>query len=1087
VAGTVGISVLFTDLVDSTALSSGLGATKAEELRRAHFTLLRAPVAKHGGREVKNLGDGIMAVFPSAGAALDAAVMMQQGVDRHNRSGAAATLRIRIGVAAGDCIDEDDDYFGEPVIQAARLCASADGGQILAAAVLGALAPRGRHELKPVRALELKGLPDALPAVEVVWHPVHAAAVTQIPLQDRLSVSTPTKYIGRAPERALLANAWNAALHGRRRLVLISGEAGQGKTRLVTELAHDAFTSGALVLYGRCDEEPTGAYRPWVEALGHWIEHATAADLASHELRNLGELARVLPALRQRLLSSAVGVPAEGEQFVFFAAVTALIESLAGARPVVIVLDDLHWADRATLQLLRHLVTMLPVADLLVLATYRDTDVDVDHPLAEVLSVMHREDGVDRVALTGLSDQEVIALLEATAGYAMHDSGAPLAHSIRVETAGNPFFLNEIVRHLTESGAIAVDADGRLAVKGELADVGLPRSVREVVGARVRRLGEPVHRLLGAAAVVGREFDVAVVSGITGHDEDAVLDLLEPAMAAGLVAEVTGMTDRFSFTHALVQSTLYTELQSGRRARQHLRVAEVIEAQSGRAIETRAGELAHHWSLAPQPAASDKAVEYALRAGDQALAELAPDEAVRWYLRALDLIGDRDAHVRCDALVRLGDAERQAGDPLHRDHLLQAAELADRLGDHRLLCRAALANNRGLHSASGEVDHDRVSVLERALRVDDVAESERALLLATLAGELAYSGDERRFELALQAVETARRCDDRVVLLDTILRAVNGLKVPEFRRELRRLNQEAIALTDGSDDLIRRYFAVYNQVNDHVRSGDMAAARGGDTERQEIAEGLGLPVLRWMAAYQRAQLTLLEGDAAGAELLATEAFKLGLDCGQPDAVMFYGSQLMGIRWHQGRNAEMVPLISQTAEENPGLPVFRVVLAGFHAWAGDDELSRALFERLAADGFAFPHDDEWLLATCLAAETASRLDDRASVKVLFDRLTPFSDQVAATGVACLGAVAHYLGCLATSLGRWGEGEAYFNDALARHESLEAPFLCARTLLEMAGLARERDEAQARALYDKVVALSDEYEMVEMRERALRARS
>ncbi len=1081
----VAVTVLFTDLVGSTELATRVGAAESDRLRVTHFDLLRVALSAYDGREVKNLGDGIMAVFSGIGAALDAAIAMQQGFDRHNRSSDGEDLLIRVGVATGDCSEDDGDYFGEPVIVAARLCAKAGDGQILAPEVVRLLAPRGSHEFTPFGILELKGIPEPVSTVEVVWHPNEIEPAEIVPLPDRLAISYPFGFVGRATERASLRDGWKAATAGERRVVLLSGEAGLGKTRLSTELAREAFDAGALVLYGRCDEEVPSPYRPWVEALEHHVMHATDEAFARLDPRALREVSLLVPAARDRLSNAAESDhdPGDLDQYVLFAAVTSLLMTLARERPVMIVLDDLHWADRGTLLLLRHVAAETLVARLLIIGTYRETDIGIDHPLTATLAALHRETGIERVGLVGLTDLEVLSLLEVTAGHEMDADGVGLAHALRNETAGNPFFVGEMLRHLAETGQIVQGTDGRWVTTVGLDDVGLPESVRAVVGARVRRLGDEAIRVLGAAAVVGREFDATLVSDVVGLDPDVVFEILEPAVEAGLVDEVAQAADRFSFTHALVQHTLYEDLPASRRVRWHRIVAENIEARADDA-EDRAGELARHWFAATRPAEIDKAIGYAIQAGDQANAAFAPDDAIGWYRQALDAIGGRAEEQRCAVMVRLGDAERQAGDPVYRQRLLDAAQLAQQIHATDLLIDAALANFRG-YANVGSVDTERIAVLEAALEAvsdDDLAG--RARLLATLAVELQYGGDRRDVELARESIRIARRSGDSEVVLDTILRASSALAVPELFEEWNQLTDEAVELAEGRDDPRRqRSFAA--RFDCLLFQGNMAELRACQAERRAIVERLGHRSLRWSISVEAALIAVTTGDITETERLAEEQLALGLETGQPDTLIYYGSLLLIIRWFQGRESENLPVLVRLIEENPGLPVYRAVLALMFGLCGDLDSARLELDLLARSGFSFPDDLTWLIANAFAAEAAWLLDDAAAARVLFERLEPYATLTVANAAACTGAVSHQLGLLATVLGREAQAEAYFVDALERHERLEAPFFTARSLLELALLIRAEQPERARALLGQAKELADHYGMARVCERVAAA--
>ena len=272
----------------------------------------------------------------------------------------------------------------------------------------------------------------------------------------------------------------------------------------------------------------------------------------------------------------------------------------------------------------------------MIVATYRDAEIAAGHPMAEVLAKLHREDGIDRILLRGLGDDDVLALLETLAGHTLDDDGVRLRDALRAETDGNPFFTVEILRHLSETGAITQDSTGRWVTTTDLVDHGLPTSVREVTGQRVARLGPDTQRVLRLASVVGRDFDLDVLAEVADLDEERLLDLLEPALANALIAEIAPA--RFTFGHALIEHTLYDELSSTRRSRAHRAVAEALEARIAGDPGARAGELAHHWGAATSPTDTTKAVDYARQAGDYALAILAPEEATRWYERGLDLL-----------------------------------------------------------------------------------------------------------------------------------------------------------------------------------------------------------------------------------------------------------------------------------------------------------------------------------------------------------------------------------------------------------------------------------------------------------------
>jgi len=360
---------------------------------------------------------------------------------------------------------------------------------------------------------------------------------------------------------------------------------------------------------------------------------------------------------------------ADTERYLLFAAVVGLLAALSRSQPAVLVLDDLQWADKGSLLMLRHLAAAEHVTRVLILGTYRDGGLSDSHPLTDTLAALHRHSRLARIELAGLDDADVVALLEAAAGYSLDDTGVGLAHAVCRETDGNPFFVSEMLRHLSETGAIYRDATGRWTVVAALEQIALPDSVRVVIGARVGRLGKDAGRVLSVAAVIGRDFDLDLLALATGTSEDELLDVLDAAAAVALVRELTGLAGRYNFAHALIQHTLYEDLGPTRRARVHRRVAEALEALCGDHPGGRVGELARHWSHATPPDALAKAIRYCREAADAALEALAPYDALRYYGQALALSGrsgDRDPVLSLDLTVGLGTAQRQTGDPAYR-------------------------------------------------------------------------------------------------------------------------------------------------------------------------------------------------------------------------------------------------------------------------------------------------------------------------------------------------------------------------------------------------------------------------------------
>jgi tetratricopeptide (TPR) repeat protein len=899
--------------------------------------------------------------------------------------------------------------------------------------------------------------------------------------------------VGREEEIASLATAAKRVASGEgREVLLIAGEPGQGKTTLVSEIARRAHEDGMTVLLGRCDEEVGAPYRPFHEALTHYVAHAEEALLRSHVAAHGGELARLVPALQQRLgdLPAPQSTDPDTERYLLYAAAAGLLEQAAAGAPMLLVLDDLHWVDKPSLQLLRHVVANTSAARLLIFGTYRDGELSASHPLTEALGGLLREPGVSSLHLKGLDDTGVIAFMEEAAGHRLDDAGVGLAHQVYRETDGNPFFVSEMLRNLAESGAIYQDDTGRWTADDTEGQLALPHSVRAVIGSRLARLGDDATKVLSTASVIGRDFDLDLLAATTGVGEDDLIDFLEQAQHAALITEIPDTPGHYGFSHALVQHTLYEDLGGTRRTRLHRSVGEAIESLYEEHNDVRLGELARHFLLATRPADADKAMSYARRAGEAAMLALAPDDAVRYFGQALELAGqgaNLDPAGRIDLLIGLGTAQRQAGIASFRETLLEAARRARELGDTDRLVAAALANSRGWFSSLGQVDAEKVDVIEAALdALPETDSPERARLLATLCTEIIYHNPlERRVALANEAKAIARRLGDRAIFVDVVSRCGNALLAPSTLATELADFAEVFAATRDLDDTVALLPAASIGCALAVRAGRFELAR----ERLEIlrtpAEKLGQPSVLWVASFGDALLALLHGDTEEAEQLATAALEMGTASGQPDAFAFYGVQLMITRYEQGRMGELVSLIADAADQNPSIPTYRAAQATANLDAGDEAAARELVDEAAAHSFSLPEDSAWFDGIVCYAIVVIELQLRAHAERLIELLAPFQSQVPCNSLIPRPPVATYLGGLATVPGRFEEAESYFEQAAELNTRGEMRFAEAETNMLWGRMLGARngpgDTDRARLLLEQAreSAAARGYAMVERR--------
>jgi class 3 adenylate cyclase len=635
------VTIMFTDLVGSTELLSRAGDEDAQRIFRAHHDLLAEVAGAHRGEEVKWLGDGLMVAFPSAADAVRAAVAMQQA---SRRTVQGERLAVRVGLNAGETLRDAADWFGTPVVVARRLCDRADAGQIICSAVVASLLEgRSGFDFSDLGELDLKGVPRPVAALTVDYEPDAGGT--------GLAVAVPC--VGRDAELRRLTVHLAEAAGGRGGLVLVAGEPGIGKTRLATELTGRAERDGAAVLWGHCYEgDWSPPYAPIAEALDTYIAAAGPDLLRADVGAGGGALAQLVPALRVVLadLPEAVPLPPDEERFRLFEAVTQFLLRCSQRCPVLLCLDDLHWADKGSVGMLRHLARQVPRHRVLVVGTYRDAEVGEGHPLADALGAFPRETTFEKIRLEGLGAEGTAALL---AAFGDQEVEGRVGEAWSRETAGNPFFIAELARYLAEEGLLYRAADGRWTTDRPLAQLPLPDSVRDVVARRMARLNEGARRLLSVASAFEGPFRFEVVASVSELSENDALDAVDEALAAGAL-DAAGPTDTYVFHHALIRHTLYGQLSPSRTVRLHRRVAEALEATGATPPDPAdAGEIAVQWHRSAGLPGAERGVEAALLAADHAQTRGGHDEAVRFLRIALDLLPEGDER-RPRLLGRLG-------------------------------------------------------------------------------------------------------------------------------------------------------------------------------------------------------------------------------------------------------------------------------------------------------------------------------------------------------------------------------------------------------------------------------------------------
>jgi class 3 adenylate cyclase len=1082
--------IMATDLVGSTEIASRIGNARFEELRREHDSILGDDIEDAGGRVVKNTGDGLLAAFPSVTAALSAAVAIQQHLERRGRS-ADVKISVRIGVSIGDALVDEGDYFGIPPIEATRLCGAAGGGEILIAdPVRATLHDRRGHRFEARGALALKGLADPVLAWRVGWDPLAESTGTNLPA--RLRALPQATYIGRAREQSLLLERWDLAVDGQRQVVLISGEPGIGKTRLVTQAASAAIHDEATILYGRCDEDQGIPYHPWLEILRDYVRIAPRRLLRPHA----GELRRLVPELSQRL--GAAGPPPladpDAERYLLFKAVAGLLAAAAAHAPLLVILDDLHWADEPTLALIKHVVRASSTDRLLVLGTFRDSDVGPEDLLSGILADLRREPAVTRLELTGLEQADIVDMIETLAGHPIGAAGQGFAGRVHRDTAGNPFFVGELLRHLRETDAIVVDRVGRWSFTDPDPADALPRSVREVIGRRLQRLGGDAREVLSAGAVLGPEFDVQLLAQATGRPAPEVVDLLAegvqaalltrtaPAPAPGPRPRATGV---YAFSHGLVQATLYDALPAGRRVGLHRDIGLAIEQSvAGRA--DRLAELAHHFLEAALGGDVDRAVDYATQAGHQAMRQFAYEQAETLFARALAVAPADRPTTRIGLLQCLGEAQMRRGETTAaRRTLLEAAASARRHDEPEALARATLAC--GIWGLTAGVDEVLVELAEEAIARLEGGPSRRLLaeVKGLLAATLYFASAPRRergLRLSAEAVVLAQaeheRAPDRAsaaTLAYVRVRAMLaqwGTDSAGGDVECGELLALCREVGNGELELLVRNW----RVNVLLELGDFPGFDRELARVEHMAAELRQPRAIAFLPLHRGMRAIMQGRFAEAEGFNARARELGARVQNSVSELAADAQMLLTRMLQGRLPELEQPLRGLVATYPEVAALRCALVVALVQAGRDDEARAELAVVTAAGLdAIPRDNTYVIGLALLAEAAAELADAATARGLYERLKPLMGRwVVSPTAAALWPLDRTLGILAAADGAFDLALAHLAAARAVAELVDAlPTLALTALDEARVLAarrapEDRERAVARAREARLLA-------------------
>jgi tetratricopeptide (TPR) repeat protein len=923
--------------------------------------------------------------------------------------------------------------------------------------------------------------------------------------------------VGRGRELAQLDAALTDAIAHRGGLVVVTGEPGIGKTALARAFVEHAGTRGASWAWGTCwDGGGAPAYWPWVQIVRELARREDAATLRAALGDGAPWIAGLLPGL-----AGTLGVPAapadlsaDQARFRLFDALSRLLAAVAERRPLVVVLDDLHWADASSVLALEFVGRVLPDLPILAIAAYRHSEAHARDDLAAALGGVAR--AARRLPLEGLDRDDVGRLASARARGLGRGEAATippwLVAAVHDASAGNPFFVDELVQLLASQGRLHDDDPEQPdPLRSWLP---LPDGVRDTIRRRLAPLDGATLRTLRSAAVIGADFRLATLARVAGAPGAEILERLETPLRTGIVMAGAG-PGRFAFVHALVRETLLSDIGAGERARLHLLAAEGLEQLYADDLDSHLAEIANHYLQAAEGGAA-RAVDFAARAAQRAITQFGYDEAATLYRQAIEAAAALHAdELRAWELHQgLGEALIRAGDTAAAYGALGAAvEHARRLDDPQHLAASVLARALPGYSPA-VVEADVVALLEEALermdarRAGDPARAAtdaalRCRLRVQLALALFWSPQrERREQLVDEALELARaifssevaqRSPAQRALADRTLAFALGqgfLAVwgPDTVERGLPISVEALELCERTSDAelamqVRLWrISLLLELDDPLRADAEIEAYGATARR------LGQPRTLVYDPLHRAMRALMRGEFAAAERFTAEAVERARGVHGSIAPIIADAQTFLLHRNEGRHEGLEPLLRRNADQLPAMADWRCALALVLAETGRHDEARKELDTFAASDFAdIPRGATWLPALAMLGELCALLDDAVRARRLYELLAPFEGRnVVSIGAAYLGPVARYLGLLAMTTQSYERALGHLETARSAAARMGARPMAVLTALDAAEvLARRAAPGDAERGAGLVRGVAQEAERLGMRHAVARA--
>jgi tetratricopeptide (TPR) repeat protein len=904
-------------------------------------------------------------------------------------------------------------------------------------------------------------------------------------------------FVGREPELKQLQSAFDGAISGQGALMMVTGEPGIGKTALCEQLATYVTLRGGRTLVGHCYEEGSLSlpYLAFVEALRSYVLSRETRGLREELGSGAADVARIVSEIRERLkIKLRPQKSPEEERYRLLQAVSEFLTNAAAVQPMMIVLEDLHDADKGTLDMLTHVSRNLAGARLLIVGTYRDVEVDRSHPLSAALAELRRVSTYGRVLLRGLNADEVRRMLESITRESVPWG---LGEAVHRQTEGNPLFVQEVVRYLVEEGLITRKEGGWRPTKDTPLEMSIPEGLRDVIGKRLSLLSPECNQLLAVASVIGREFALETLRVVAGINEDVFVHALKEAVRLSILEErsQTGLV-RFRFTHAFFRQTLYEEMIAPQRLKLHQQVARSLETLYAKRLEGHATELAEHFSHSTDPADLAKAVEYGEMAAKRATDVYAYGEAVRLLEQALkvqEVLDPEDKAKRCDLLLALGDALNLAGEHQRIIDIQapQALSLAEAIADNTRASRACLLAMKGLgvYGTNLLASPEAAQWAARADRYAEPETVERAWADAML-GIVKLTGVRSSPEgvaLLSRALDLARRLGD----IDTYWFIAGlwlwALETPQHAEERLRLAEELAERSRQGVNLLILAWVLWWMAQAFLEFGQRRRAEDIMAEMKALAERSEQPYLLIMSMVNDSIMAIWDGHLEEAVEMRRRMLARAEELGIPEFAAVWSAWVLPARVHLGnasRALESMLQGSRTISRNvatDGLILYCLAHLGPYTEVV------GMLERLAVarPGIGSVKDETVAFFDIAALQAAVLAGHRKAAELLLHRLAGSS--CVTSGLWLTTCTSRHLGGAAALLGRYDEACEHYQEAIKVCTEMKFRPELALTRLQLAELLLEHYPKERAGALEHLHFAIKEFQDMKMQpslERALR---